>query len=202
MIEPERFIARSSDRDAWLEARTHGVTATAVAKAASGPAGFRDQLELRRNPVDIEVNAYMAWGSFMEGPIALWVKEQTGIMPNEWLIAHSAGSPWLATPDGLSIRHDEIAEIKTMGKPLTEPPVLHIRQMQWQMFVTDAEKCFYAWQLRVDVPGGFAPGWIEPRSVWVERDEKMIADLVKVAERLIEEINWDFWESQEGNNNG
>jgi hypothetical protein len=188
MIAPERFVARSSDRDLWLEARKQGVTATAVAKAASGPAGFRDQLEARRNPVDIEVNPYMAWGTFMEPTIALWVKEQTGIMPNEWLISHD-DPRFLATPDGLSLDHSLIAEIKTMGKPLTEPPLLHIRQMMWQMFVTDAEKCFYAWQLRVDVPGGFAPGWIEPRSVWVERDEKMIAGLVKVAERLIEEGN-------------
>ena len=189
MIAPERFIARSSDRDAWLEARTRGVTATAVAKAASGPAGFRDQLEARRNPVDIEVNAYMAWGTFMEPVIARWVKDEFGIMPNEWLIAHSVGSPWLATPDGLSLDHSVIAEIKTMGKPLEKPPLDHVRQMQWQMFVTGAEKCLYAWQLRVEVPGGFAPGWIEPRSLWVERDEKMIADLVKVAERLIEEGN-------------
>ena len=190
MIAPGRFVARSSDRDAWLEARTHGVTATAVAKAASGPAGFRDQLEARRNPVDVEVNPYMAWGSFMEGSIALWVKEQTGIMPNEWLIAHD-DRRFLATPDGLSLDHTLIAEIKTMGTDREKPPLDHVRQMQWQMFCM-GEQCtraFYAWQLRVDVPGGFAPGWIEPRSVWVERDEKMIADLVKVAERLIEEGN-------------
>jgi hypothetical protein len=89
----------------------------------------------------------------------------------------------------LSLDHTLIAEIKTMGTDREKPPLDHVRQMQWQMFVTDAEKCLYAWQLRVDVPGGFAPGWIEPRSVWVERDEKMIADLVKVAERLIEEGN-------------
>jgi hypothetical protein len=189
MIEPERFIARSSDRDLWLEARTHGVTATAVAKAASGPAGFRDQLEARRNPVDIEVNAYMAWGTFMEPVIARWVKDEFGIMPNEWLIASESDSRFLATPDGLSLDHSVIAEIKTMGKPLEKCPLDHVRQMQWQMFVTGAEKCLYAWQLRVEVPGGFAPGWLEPRSTWVERDEKMIADLVTVAERLIEEGN-------------
>ena len=79
MISVNRFIARSSSRDAWLEARQRGVTATAVAKAASGPAGFRDQLEARRNPVDVEVNAFMAWGTFMEPVIADWVKERFGI---------------------------------------------------------------------------------------------------------------------------
>jgi predicted phage-related endonuclease len=189
VIEPERFIARSSDRDAWLEARTHGVTATAVAKAASGPAGFRDQLEARRNPVDIEVNAFMAWGTFMEPVIARWVKDEFGIMPNEWLIASEHDERFLATPDGLSLDHTEIAEIKTMGKPLEKPPLDHIRQMQWQLMVTGAEKCLYAWQLRAEVPGGFAPGWLEPRSVWIERDEKMIADLVTVAERLIGETD-------------
>jgi hypothetical protein len=189
MISPERFIARSSDRDLWLESRTHGVTATAVAKAASGPAGFRDQLEARRNPVDIEVNAFMAWGTFMEPVIAQFVKTEFGIMPNEWLIASEHDSRFLATPDGLSLDHGTIAEIKTMGKPLEKPPLDHVRQMQWQLMVTGAQKCLYAWQLRVEMPGGFAPGWLEPRSVWVERDEKMIADLVTVAKRLIEEGN-------------
>jgi len=189
MIHPDRFIARSSDRDLWLEARTHGVTATAVAKAASGPAGFRDQLEARRNPVDVEVNAFMAWGTFMEPVIAQWVKNETGIMPNEWLIASEHDERFLATPDGLRMDHWVISEIKTMGTPREKPPLDHVRQMQWQMFVTGTGACFYAWQLRVEVPGGFAPGWIEPRSTWIERDEKMIAELVKVAERLIGETN-------------
>jgi hypothetical protein len=189
VIEPERFIARSSDRDAWLEARTHGVTATAVAKAASGPAGFRDQLEARRNPVDIEVNAFMAWGTFMEPVIARWVKDEFGIMPNEWLIASEHDARFLATPDGLSHDHRMLAEIKTMGTPREKPELSHIRQVQWQLMVTGCERALYAWQLRVEVPGGFAPGWIEPRSTWIERDEKMIAELVKVAERLIGETN-------------
>jgi len=189
MIHPDRFIARSSDRELWLEARTHGVTATAVAKAASGPAGFRDQLEARRNPVDVQVNAFMAWGTFMEPVIARWVKDEFGIMPNEWLIASEHDERFLATPDGLSHTHRLIAEIKTMGTPREKPPLDHVRQMQWQMFVTGADHCLYAWQLRVEVPGGFAPGWIEPRSLWIERDDKMIAELVKVAERLIGETN-------------
>lgn len=189
MIAPERFVARSSDRDAWLKARTRGVTATAVAKAASGPAGFRDQLEARRNPVDIEVNEYMAWGTYMEPIIASWVKQEFGIMPNEWLIAHKDAPRFLATPDGLSLDHRLIAEIKTMGKPLHAPPADHVRQMQWQMFVTDTERCLYAWQLRANSSTGFVPGWIEPRSMWIERDEKMIGELVKVAVRLLEEGN-------------
>lgn len=189
MISVDRFIARSSSRDAWLEARTRGVTATAVAKAASGPAGFRDQLEARRNPVDVEVNAFMAWGTFMEPVIADWVKSQFGIMPNEWLISSPEDERFLATPDGLSMDHGLIAEIKTMGTPREKPPIDHVRQMQWQLFVTGAERCLYAWQLRAESGGGFVPGWLEPRTVWVERDEKMIADLVAVAERLIEEGN-------------
>lgn len=187
MIEASQFIARSSDREAWLEARRQGITATAVAKAASGPAGFRDQLEARLNPVDIEVNAYMAWGSFMEAPIANWVKSQTGIMPNEWLIAHEAFPYHLATPDGLSLNHHFIAEIKTMGTPREKPPIEHIRQMQWQMYVTATQQCFYAWQLRVETDNGFVPGWIEPRSMWIKRDNAMINDLIAVAGKLLKE---------------
>ena len=193
MIAPERFIARSSDRAGWLQARQQGVTATAVAKAASGPAGFRDQVEARRNPVDIEVNAYMAWGTFMEPTIADWVKSFTHgdgakcVMPNEWLISHETDGRFLATPDGLSFDGTVISEIKTMGKALEAPPLDHVRQMQWQMFVTGATRCLYAWMKRVQVEDRFESGWIEPRSLWIEKDESMIRQLVEVAEKLIEE---------------
>lgn len=189
MIEPERFVARSSNRAAWLEARKKGVTATAVAKAASGPAGFRDQLEARLNPVEVEVNAYMAWGSLMEAPIAEWVKAQTGIMPNEWLISADDYPQHLATPDGLSLDHHFIAEIKTMGTPREKPPIDHVRQMQWQMYVTGTQQCFYAWQLRVESNGMFVPGWIEPRSMWIKRDNAMVQGLVNVANKLLRESN-------------
>ena len=193
MISGGRFVARSSDREAWLEARSFGVTATMVAEGASGPAGFRNVLERRNGAV--EVNAFMEWGTFMEPVLARHAHLETVkdgsrcVLPNDWLIASEENPRFLATPDGLSIDHTRIGEYKTMGKPLEAPPLPHVRQMQWQMLVTGAKSCVYVWQLRVEAGGRFVPGWIEPRMVQVRRDENMISELVEVAEKLLKEID-------------
>jgi hypothetical protein len=197
MIAPERFIARSSDRDAWLAARAEGVTATMVAKAST-PAGFRDVIEQLENPVDIIPNAVMDWGNYREPFIAQIVKEKTGIMPNEWLIAFDDGvRRWqMATPDGLSMDHTMIAEIKTSGKDLRKIPIGYMRQIQWQLHVTGAERCLFAYELRLEGPEGFVPGF-DVETQWVERDDKMIADLIAVAEQIQQHIVYRSWDERE-----
>ena len=119
VIEPNRFVARSSDRDAWLEARARGVTATMVARAAT-PAGFEQVCAEIREPVEITPNAVMAWGSYREAEIMRRVKDEFGIMPNDWLIAKDADtSSWMmATPDGLSLH------------PLILKPALNVDNLQ------------------------------------------------------------------------
>ena len=44
MISGGRFVARSLDREAWLEARSFGVTATMVAEAEIGRASCRERV--------------------------------------------------------------------------------------------------------------------------------------------------------------
>jgi hypothetical protein len=204
MISPERFIARSVDRDAWLHARSQGVTATMVAKAST-PAGFRDVIEQIENPVDITPNAVMDWGNYREPFIAQVVKERYGIMPNDWLIARDADlCRWqMATPDGLSMDHSVIAEIKTTGKPLDTIPIAYRRQMQWQMYVTGAERCLFAYELRLEGPEGFVPGF-DVECQWVDYDAEMIADLVAVAEQVQQTNVYLSWEERESleNENG
>jgi hypothetical protein len=184
VISPDRFIARSSDREAWLWARDQGVTATMVSRAAT-PAGFAETVARFENPQPVEVNGYMQWGIDRESYIAGIVKDRFGIMPNDWLIAKDAGtSRWqMATPDGLSVDHKWIAEIKTSGKRLHRIPIHYMRQIQWQLYVTDAERCLFAVEERLEGPNGFAAG-IDIECQWVDRNEKMIRDLVKVAEDL------------------
>lgn len=186
MINIERFVAPSSMRDDWLLARDRGVTATQVSKAST-PAGLKEVLANIENPQPVEPNAVMAWGNEREPFIAKQVKERFGIMPNEWLIAADGpGNEWMmATPDGLSLDHSLIAEIKTSGKPLDTIPIHYRRQIQWQLFVTGADKCLFAYELRLEGPEGFIPS-LDIATQWVERDEKMISELVETAQKVQE----------------
>ena len=206
MIEADRFLARSLDREAWLWHREQGVTATMVAKAAT-PAGFAQVVAEMENPDDIEPNAFMSWGNEREPFIAQVVLERFDIFPNDYLISKGGKlSPdrWqMATPDGLCWHdgHKTIGEYKTTGKPLDKIPAHYMRQVQWQLYVTDAERCLFAYELRLDAPGGFAPGF-DVETQWVDRDEKKIKELVSVAEKL-QTINvYASWDQREELENG
>ena len=204
MIEVDRFLVRSSDREAWLWHRSQGVTATMVARAFT-PAGFAEVVAQMENPEEVTPNAYMDWGNQREPYIAEVVKERYGVMPNEWVISKGGKlSPdrWqMATPDGLSLDHKVIGEYKTTGKPLDKISALYMRQVQWQLYVTDAESCVFAYELRLDAPGGFAPGFDVECQV-VERDEKLIRELVAVAEK-VQQINvYASWDEREELQNG
>lgn len=186
MIAQERFIVRSSDCEAWLAARAEGVTATQVAKAAT-PAGMREALQEISEPSEVFANEFMLWGTEREPAIALTVQQQHGIEPNDWLIAADGrANRWmLATPDGLSTDHTVIGEYKTGGKPFTRVPIAHRRQVQWQLFVTGAERCLYAFEQRLGEPGAFYPAF-DIHTEWIERDEQEISKLRAVAEQLQE----------------
>ena len=192
MIAVERFIASSQTRDLWLAARDLGVTATQVAKAST-PAGMKEVLAQIENPTPIEANAYMSWGTEREAHIAHVVKERYGIMPNDWLLcAEGAGNEWmLATPDGLSLDHSLIGEYKTSGKPLDKVPANYMRQVQWQLMVSGAEKCLFAYELRLEGPEGFVPGF-DVECQWIERNEEMISELIETAQKV--QMHAVFWE--------
>ena len=184
MIAIERFIVSSQTKDLWLAARDRGVTATQVAKAST-PAGMKEVMDQIENPVPVEPNGFMDWGTQREAYIAHVVKERYGILPNDWLLcADGAGNEWqMATPDGLSLNHTMIGEYKTSGKSLDKVPANYMRQVQWQLYVTGAEKCLFAYELRLEGPEGFVPGF-DVECQWIDRDEKMIGDLIKVAEEV------------------
>jgi hypothetical protein len=184
VIEIERFIVSSQTKDLWLAARDCGVTATQVAKAST-PAGMKEVLSQIENPTPVEPNGFMDWGVEREAYIAHVVKERYGILPNDWLLcAEGAGNEWqMATPDGLSLDHTIIGEYKTSGKPLDKVPANYMRQVQWQLYVTGAEKCLFAYELRLEGPEGFCPG-MDVECQWIKRDEKIIGDLIKVAEEV------------------
>ena len=204
MIEADRFLVRSSDRDAWLWHRSQGVTATMVARAFT-PAGFAEVVAEMENPREVTPNAFMSWGNEREPFIAQVVKERYGLLPNDWLISAGVSlSPdrWMmATPDGLSLDHKICGEYKTSGKPLDKISALYMRQIQWQMWVTDAEQCVFAYELRLDAPGGFAPGFDVECQI-VERDDKLIKSLVSIAEKVQQVNVYKSWEEREEIENG
>ncbi len=188
MIEQERFLVPSREREKWLEIRQQGVTATAVSKAVT-PDGYREVLEQLRQPADIPDNDYMRFGREQEGPIMEKLQTIVDVEPNDWLISKDAAeNKWMmATPDGLSATHEVIAEVKTTGRDWerwAKVPGNYHRQVQWQLFVTGAQMCVFAWMLRVKRGGVMEPGWPGPKFVEVTRDEVLIERLQETAHRL------------------
>lgn len=191
----DRLVALSGT-DAWYEARKQGISATAVARAAT-PAGFAAEVDAMLNPVDIGDNEYMRFGRDWEQWIVDNIPSQYGLKHNNWLI-HAEGHKWqLATPDALNDDWSLIGEVKTTGKDWGDNaiPIQYRRQVQWQMYVTGAEACVFAWLLRIENQDGFVPGWFEPKHIIIKRDNAMIADLIQVAERLqMEMVHHDHWQ--------
>ena len=106
------------------------------------------------------------------------------MLPNDWLISRPGVDNWMmCTPDGLSLDHRLIGEYKTSGKPLDKIPARYMRQIMWQLWVTGADACVFAWELREPCGDWFAPGF-DVHTQIVERDEDLIGQLVEVAQRV------------------
>lgn len=191
MIHANRFLAsKSLDEDLWLDMKRMGVSATDVAKAST-EAGYRDVLDQRVNNIQIEDNAYMRFGREQETNVAMWLKQKYGIMPNDWVISHQDNPSYMATPDGISMNHKVIAEIKTTGKDWDPAriPIQYRRQVQWQLYVTGADYAVFAWLLRVERDGVFYPGWFQPKDTVIEPDPEHQEKLKQVADKLLGDLN-------------
>jgi hypothetical protein len=75
-VDSTRLIARSGTPE-WFHARRFGVSATTVAKAASGPGGYAAELEKVLHPEEhiVEDNDFMRFGRDWE----------------KWIVEPSAG---------------------------------------------------------------------------------------------------------------
>lgn len=182
MLTADQFVAsKQLDEVAWLDARRLGLSATTMSKAMT-PSGFREVVADWDNETPVTVNAYMQFGLDNEPWLAMWVKGETGVMPNDWLIRHESNLVAMATPDGLSLDGLTIGEIKTTGKDwgsVDKIPVAYVRQVQWQLYVTGAERCVFAWLLREESEAGvMVPAWLEPKYGFIDRDETIIESMV------------------------
>lgn len=188
----DQFLASKSLSEAtWLGAREGKITATLIANAHTEKGRAEAIEKLRGQAEPIPDNAYMEFGRRMEPFISLWIKSEHSVLPNDWLISHAENPLHVATPDGVSFWEPLIAEVKTTGKDwgsYGKVPANYKRQVQWQMYVTGAERCVFAWLLREERDGRFFSSWLEPKHVIVERDDDAIAGLVELADSLLEEV--------------
>jgi putative phage-type endonuclease len=198
MIAADRFLAsKALDEQEWLDARRLGLSATTMAQAMT-PSGYRDVLAEWDNHTPVTVNGFMQFGLDSESWLALWAKDnlKSELMPNDWLIRHLDNRVALATPDGLSLDHTRILEIKTTGKDwgsADKVPLKYYRQIQWQLYVTGAVECALVWLLREQTANGvmFSP-WFEPKFGWIVRDDVFIGEMVETAAQLWSEIGQKY----------
>lgn len=182
-----RIVADSRDRVAWLRARARGITATDVA-GLSGEASISRAADakLGHGP-RFGGNAYTDHGRRREPEIAAWVAATHGILPSSALFRAEVEQRHLATPDGVCADAEGrvlLAEIKTTNKGWQTIPRTYLRQVWWQQYVLGAERTLFVWEEHAD----FQPLHDEPKSVWIERDDKEIGRLVALANRLIDEL--------------
>lgn len=178
-----RIVASSSNRVAWLKARTRGVTATDVARLSSARA-VQVVAQEKLFGSTFSGNAYTDHGRAREPEIARWVRSVYGITPSIDLFHADGNSLHLATPDGIrEVDHGiELAEIKTTSRAWRSIPRSYLRQVWWQQYVLGAERTLVVWEQHTD----FVPVDAEPRVKWVDRDDNEIHQLIGLADALLE----------------
>jgi hypothetical protein len=177
-----RIVADSTDRVAWLRARSRGVTATDVARLSSLKAVATVALE-KINGTGFAGNAYTDHGREREPEIARWVRAAHGIAPSSALFHAHGETAHLATPDGVGVVAGALvlAEIKTTSSGFRSIPRSYLRQVWWQQYVLGAERTLFVWEQHRD----FVPIDDEPRVMWVDRDDNEIHVLVGLANRVL-----------------
>jgi hypothetical protein len=177
-----RVLADSSDRVAWLRARSRGVTATDVARLSSERSLSAVAFD-KINGSSFGGNAYTDHGNAREPEIARWVQANHGIRPSSQLFHAHGERDHLATPDGVGVIDGVVvlAEIKTTSSLWRTVPRSYLRQIWWQQYVLGAERTLLVWEQHLD----FVPVDAEPKARWIDRDDNEIHVLVDLADKLL-----------------
>lgn len=208
-------------RDAWLEQRRGGFTATECRDWGMGSRRRKIiAFKVTGQMEDLTGNVYIDHGNRREPVLAEWIEGKFGIAPCDFVYSHGENPRWLASPDGVSLDPftgalvvgpgAALSEIKTSkhdlhpGRLDADRVLLEIdlasafarsnyyTQMQWQMFVMNADRTLFVWEQHNGVidpeTGTFAPLG-PPQHVWIPRDDKLIAVLIGVAEKALAEID-------------
>jgi hypothetical protein len=178
----DRILAHSTDRVAWLRARSAGVTATDVARL-SGPKALQALALDKQYGSGFGGNAYTDHGAAREPEIATWMRANHRIEPSTALFHAGNNTRHLATPDGVAVINGELvlAEIKTSTSPWKSTPRAYLRQIWWQQYVLGAERTLLVWEHHIN----FTPVDAEPVCTWIERDDDQIHILIGLADQLL-----------------
>lgn len=171
-----------TDNDAWLAAREGKVTASKVAKIMTSGPGTWASLKRRST---FRGNRYTRYGHEREPFIIAHLTSFYGLRPNLALFGRADHLDRAATPDAIDDLGLLLGEAKTTVKEWVglDSTLASFRkneiadywwQIQWQLYVTGARSCAFAFELHED----FIPVWPEPRVVIVERDDDAIAEAI------------------------
>lgn len=176
----------SEERAEWLAARREVVTATDVARLASGGSKVwaRIKAEKKAEEDGSFFTPAMRWGVEREPIIA-------GILSDDWqhnthLIHHRERPEFAATPDLVHRWHEWVADIKVAKfSEDWEPPQRYVDQVQWQMYMCDAEDAYLFVEFYEESSGTFWP-LPQVKSFPIQRDDERIEYLVGLADSFID----------------
>lgn len=190
-IMPERIVAESSDKEAWLTARMTGVTASDASKLMVG--ANLDGLVYKKLNNTFKGNKWTDWGLERE-PIILEMVD----FPQNTALYRSADNPhFMATPDGIKYIDGELwlCQVKTTSKGWVEMPEDYRRQCLWEQYVMGATKTLFVWEEHKD----FIPTDLEPKTMVLERDEETIKELIGLAQDFLQILQTQTEPTKEGN---
>ncbi|RBP66378.1 YqaJ-like recombinase protein [Brevibacterium sanguinis] len=183
------LLASSEDREAWMEARRGGVTATDIARLITSPSEWAAVRAEKAGEVGFRGNKATKWGEEREPIIAAKLDEKyPGLTHNTHTIAKDGAPQYLATPD--MIGRELLCQIKTAGLKPGEsiwwaPPEKYAIQCQWEMWVADRETNILA----VEYHRSYEP-FETVFEYMIRRDDELIADLVNVADLFLAGASW------------
>ena len=186
---------KTESREQWLEARRKYVTATEVAQLVRRGQDYWDELrEIKagdRTAPDISGLPAVRHGREREALIAPYVQSlEQGMVPNDDLYVRN--DRYAATPD--LVGDGIVGEIKTikdtrlakLQRAKGWPTGQYYDQVQWQLFVTGAIACIFAWEPYEDWDGELVPREDMRDNSTIHRDDLRINQLQEVADAFLD----------------
>ena len=186
---------KTESREQWLEARRRYVTATEVAQLVRRGQDYWDELrEIKagqRTAPDISGLPAVRHGREREALIAPYVQSlEEGMVPNDDLYVRN--DRYAATPD--LVGDGIVGEIKTIKDTRLAklqaakgwPTGQYYDQVQWQLFVTGAIACIFAWEPVEMWEAEFVPREDLRDHITIHRDEERINQLREVADAFLD----------------
>jgi hypothetical protein len=204
-IYERAVVDKNFDEELWLAERRKGVTATEIAKLATGQkAARRDIFEEKISGLrSFTGNRYSDWGLEREIALSNRLELEFGFEASDILFFAPENSRHLATPDAVWLGEDsvKVAEIKTSKNDLNPEgrffsKTTYLDQMQWQIYVAGetCTECLFMWEQHddnwiQDEFGVFRPEPLLAEWVWIPRDDERIAELILIADEFLAELD-------------